>query len=294
MPRPTWQGHLRLSLVTCPVALYRATSEAGDVHFHLINPKTNNRIRMVPTDPDKGPVERKDLVKGYELSKNRYVLLNKRELDAVKLDSTRVLDIERFVEAADIDRIWWDQPYYLGPDGKTGTEAFAVIQHAMEQSGKIALGRLVMHSRERICALEPRGPGMLLTTLRAHDEVVSIEEVLGRKSPARPTREMLSIADKIIEQQSGAFKPSEFKDRYEDALRALIKRKQKGEKLVSAEPVEERANVVDLMKALRQSLEGERGPTKQRAERYIAARSTARRPRRRTTTKTKRRTRKAA
>jgi DNA end-binding protein Ku len=293
MPRPTWQGHLRLSLVTCPVALYRATSDAGDVHFHLINPKTNNRVRMVPTDPDKGPVERKDLVRGFELAKNRYVLLSKRELDAVKLDSTRVLDIERFVDAAEIDRIWWDQPYYLGPDGKTGTEAFAVIRHAMEKSGKIALGRLVMHTRERICALEPRGPGMLLTTLRAHDEVVPVAEVLGRKSLARPTREMLAIADKIIEQQSGAFEPAKFTDRYEDALRALIKRKQKGEKLVSSEPVEESENVVDLMKALRESLEGERGPSKHRAERFIAARS-ARKPRRRTTTKPKARSRKAA
>jgi DNA end-binding protein Ku len=293
MPRPTWQGHLRLSFVTCPVALYRATSDAGDVHFHLINPKTNNRVRMVPTDPDKGPVERKDLVRGFELAKNRYVLLSKRELDAVKLDSTRVLDIERFVDAAEIDRIWWDQPYYLGPDGKTGTEAFAVIRHAMEKSGKIALGRLVMHTRERICALEPRGPGMLLTTLRAHDEVVPVAEVLGRKSLARPTREMLAIADKIIEQQSGAFEPAKFTDRYEDALRALIKRKQKGEKLVSSEPVEESENVVDLMKALRESLEGERGPSKHRAERFIAARS-ARKPRRRTTTKPKARSRKAA
>ena len=155
--RPTWQGHLKLSLVTCPVALYTATNAGGDVHFHLINPKTNNRIKMITTDPDTGPIDRKDLVKGYEVSKGEYILLTDEEIKSVKLESTKTIDIERFVPGDDIDRIYWDNPYYLAPDGKMAQEAFGVIRTAMEKSGQIALGRIVMATRERILALEPRG-----------------------------------------------------------------------------------------------------------------------------------------
>src|SRR5882757_3539393 len=144
--RPTWEGHLRLSLVTCPVALYTATERAADVHFNLINPKTNNRIRMQTVDAVTGHVvDRADLVKGFAVSKNKYVLFDKDELDAVKLESTRIIDIEEFVDAGDIDRIYWDEPYYLAPSGKTGIEAYAVIRAAMDKKGKIALGRLVLH-----------------------------------------------------------------------------------------------------------------------------------------------------
>src|SRR5262249_41979804 len=155
--RPTWEGHLRLSLVTCPVALYTATESKAEVHFHLINPKTNNRIRMQTIDAGTGKsVERADLVKVFEVSKNKYVLFDKDELDAVKLESTRVVDIEEFVDASAIDRIYWDEPYYLAPSGKTGIEAYAVIRAAMEKQSKVALGRLVLHHREHICALDPR------------------------------------------------------------------------------------------------------------------------------------------
>src|SRR6266851_10071417 len=154
--RPTWEGHLRLSLVTCPVALYTATERAADVHFNMINPKTNNRIRMQTVDAGTGRViERAELVRGFEVAKNKYVLFDKDELDAVKLESTRNIDIEEFVDASTIDRIYWDQPYYLAPAGKTGAEAFAVIQAAMAKQKKVALGRLVLHQRERVCALEP-------------------------------------------------------------------------------------------------------------------------------------------
>src|SRR4051812_23902380 len=155
--RPSWQGHLKLSLVTCPVALYTATDSAGDVHFHLINPKTNNRIKMITTDPDAGPVNRSDLVKGYEVSKGEYILLTDEEIKAVKLESTKTIDIERFVPETQIDRIYWDHPYYLAPDGKMAQEAFGVIRTAMEKAGQIALGRIVLATRERILALEPRG-----------------------------------------------------------------------------------------------------------------------------------------
>src|SRR3984893_16098437 len=254
--RPTWEGHLRLSLVTCPVALYTATERAADVHFNMINPKTNNRIRMQTVDAGTGrAVERAELVRGFEVSKNKYVLFDKEELDAVKLESTRIIDIEEFVDADTIDRIYWDEPYYLAPAGKTGIEAFAVIQAAMAKQKKVALGRVVMHTRERVCALEPRDTGILLTTLRSHDEIRSSSEIFDRHLP-KPERGMLDIAEKIIEQQAAKFDPTEFKDRYEDALRELIARKKKGKPVTAAEEPEDDGKVVDLMDALRKSLKG--------------------------------------
>jgi len=254
--RPTWEGHLRLSLVTCPVALYTATERAADVHFNLINPKTNNRIRMQTVDAGTGKaVDRADLVKGFEVSKNKYILFDNEELQGVRLESTRIIDIEEFVDASSIDRIYWDQPYYLAPAGKTGIEAFAVIQEAMTKKHKVALGRLVMHNRERVCALEPRDTGILLTTLRTHDEIRDSGDIFDRHLP-KAERSMLEIAEKIIEQQAAKFDPAEFKDRYEDALRDLIARKKKGEKVVAAEEPEDDGKVVDLMEALKKSLKG--------------------------------------
>ncbi len=268
--RPTWEGHLRLSLVTCPVALYTATERSAEIHFNLINLKTNNRIRMQTVDAGTGDVvERSELVKGFEVAKNKYVLLDKEELDAVKLESTRNIDIEEFVDASTIDRIYWDQPYYLAPAGKTGIEAFAVIQAAMAKQKKVALGRLVLHQRERVCALEPRDGGILLTTLRSHDEVRSSEEIFDRTLP-KPDARMLEIAEKIIEQLEADFDPTQFKDRYEDALRELIERKKKGEPVVSTAPPEEEEKVVDLMEALRRSLKGG-GGSREKAERFMAA-----------------------
>jgi DNA end-binding protein Ku len=251
--RPTWQGHLKLSLVTCPVALYTATSSAGDVHFHLINPKTNNRIKMITTDPDTGAIDRKDLVKGYEVAKGEYVLLTDEEIKSVKLESTKTIDIERFVPAEDIDRIYWDNPYYLAPDGKLAQEAFGVIRTAMEKSGQIALGRIVMATRERILALEPRGKGILAYTIRSDAEVRKPDEIFNGITDSSADPAMIAIAQKIIEQQEGPFDPSQFVDRYEEALKALIEEKRKGHKPAKvAEP--EDTNVVDLMSALRASL----------------------------------------
>ena len=251
--RPAWQGSLRLSLVSCPVALYGATSRTADISFHLLNPETNNRIRMIPTDPDTGPVERADLVKGYEISKNHYVILSNEELQSVRLETTRTIDIERFVDEKDIDRLYWNDPYYLLPNDKSGVEAYTVIREALSQTGRIALGRVVMHTRERLVALEPRDKGIIVYTLRMGDEVILPKAAFDDIPAARPSHQMIDIARKIIEQQEGAFEPEKFEDRYEKALRELIRRKEKGEKLVTAEPVEE-DNVIDLMEALKKSL----------------------------------------
>ncbi len=253
--RPSWQGHLKLSLVTCPVALYTATSAGGDVHFNLINPKTNNRIKMITTDPDTGPIERSQLVKGYEVSKGEYILLTDEEIKSVKLESTKTIDIERFVAEKEIDRLYWDNPYFLAPDGKMAQETFGVIRTAMEKSGQIALGRIVMATRERILALEPRGKGILAYTIRSEAEVRKPDEIFAGISDAKADPAMISIAEKIIEQREGPFDPSTFVDRYEEALRALIDEKTKGHKPAKvAEP--EETNVVDLMAALRASLAG--------------------------------------
>jgi DNA end-binding protein Ku len=251
--RPVWQGNLRLSLVSCPVALFNATSGGSDISFHLLNPETNNRIRMIPTDPDTGPVQRSDLVKGYEIEKNHYVILEKDELDAVKLETTHTLEIERFVDESEIDRLFWNNPYFLVPNDEAGTDAYVVIRQALEQTGRIALGRVVMHTRERLVALEPRGKGIVATTLRMRNEVVDPAKAFEDIPSLHPSKQMIEIAEKIIEQQEGSFDPDKFKDRYEAALRELIRRKEKGEKLVTAEPVEE-SNVIDLMDALRKSL----------------------------------------
>ncbi len=251
--RPVWQGNLRLSLVSCPVALYNATSRIADISFHLLNPKTNNRIRMVANDPADGPVERADLVKGYEIEKDRYVVLTPYELDAVKLETTHTLDIERFVDEKEIDRLYWNDPFYLLPGDDSGIDAYLVIRDAMAGAGRIALGRLVMHSRERLMAVEARGKGLIAWSLRMADEVIDDKTVFADIPAHKANRQMIEIAEKIIEQQEGPFTPSEFKDRYEKALRDLIRRKEKGEKLVTAEPVEE-SNVIDLMDALKKSL----------------------------------------
>lgn len=257
--RPTWQGHLRLSLVTCPVALYTATSSGGDVRFNLINPETNNRIRMVTTDPDTGPVERSSLVKGYAVSKDEYILLTDEESKSVKLESTKTIDIERFVPEEEIDRLYWDNPYYLAPAGALAEEAFGVIREAMRSEGKIALGRVVLSTRERLLALEPRDRGILAYSLRSRDEVRASREVFGAIRDQAPDPAMVDIARRIIEQKAGPFDPDQFIDRYEEALKALIAAKQKGQKPIrAAEP--EDTDVVDLMAALRASLEGGAAP----------------------------------
>jgi DNA end-binding protein Ku len=273
--RPTWQGHLKLSLVTCPVALYTATERTGDVHFHMLSAKTHNRIRMIPTDPETGPIERDDIVKGYEIDKDRYVVVTDDEIDAVRLESTRTIDIERFVDAADVDRMYWDEPYFLVPDGKLALEAYAVIREAMRKTRRIALGRVVMHTRERLLAIEPRDTGLVVYTLRSEDEVRDPAEAFDDIPDKKADPAMVEIAEKIIAQQSGPFDPAKFTDRYEDALRKLIAEKEKGKGRKVTAPAPEDTKVVDLMQALRKSL-GQKAPAKRApAKRKPAAKKRA-------------------
>ena len=277
--RPTWQGYLRLSLVSCPVALYTATSREGEVRFNMLHKETMNRIRMIPTDPETGPVDRSDIVKGYEIEKGRYVVVTPEEIQNVKLETTRTLDIERFVDHDDIDRLYFNDPYFLVPDGDMAVEAFTVIREAMAKAGKVALGRLVMHQRERLMALEPRDRGILAYTLRSKGEVRDAQEIFERIPSAKANAQMVDIAARIIEQQEGAFDPAQFNDRYEDALRRLIKEKEKGHTVTAPEEPKE-AEVIDLMEALKRSLGqgGERRKTPARKAATAKKKAPAKKP----------------
>ena len=262
--KPSWEGHLRLSLVTCPVAHWPVTTEADTIRFNLINPKTYNRIRMKTVDAGTGEeVTRGDLVKGFAIAKDEYVLLDKEDFESVKLESTRIIDIEKFVPRASIDLLYWDSLYHLVPNGKTGIEAFAVIREAMRKQGMVALGRLVMSTRERVCAIEIEEDGIFLTTLRTAEEVRTLDEI-GHPELPKPDPRMLDIAEKIVAQQSGDFDLSEFNDRYEDALGDLIEEKKKGRPVKVTKTREpDDTNIIDLMAALEKSLQGE-GPVERR------------------------------
>jgi DNA end-binding protein Ku len=257
--RPSWQGHLKLSLVTCPVSLYNAISPRGEVHFNLLNPKTGNRIRMLTIDAGtEEQVDRKELVKGFEIAKGEYVQVTQEEIDSVRLESTKTIDIESFVPAEEIDRLYWDNPYYLVPDGKMAAEPFTVIREAMDRAGQVALGRLVMSQRERLVALEPRDKGIVATTLRTREEVRAMKQFFDDIPNVKPDRDMIAIAEKIIAQKEEEFDPEKFDDRYEDALKALIEEKRKGHKIVRPKEPEP-SNVINLMDALKKSLTSREG-----------------------------------
>jgi DNA end-binding protein Ku len=229
----------------------------------MLHKQTNNRIRMIPTDPETGPVDRADIVKGYEVEKGHYVVVTEDEIKNVRLETTRTLDIERFVDDDEIDRLYWNDPYFLVPDGDMAVEAFSVIREAMKESGKIALGRLVMHQRERLMALEPQGKGIVAYSLRSNREVRDAADFFDRIPAEKPPKAMVDIAARIIDQQEGPFDPSQFNDRYEDALRALIAEKEKGHKIARVEEPRE-AEVIDLMDALKRSL-GQGGGERRKA-----------------------------
>lgn len=269
--RPAWQGNLRLSLVSCSVGLYTATTTASDISFNLINPETGNRIKMVTTDPDAGPVERSSLVKGYAVEKNNYVLFTDEEIKSVKLETTKTLEIERFVDATTIDRLFWDTPYILSPLDDGSAEAYGVIQEAMRRTNRIGLGRVVMHGRERLMAIEARDVGLLATSLRMRDEVRNTADALTKVPHGKPDRQMISIAEQIIAQKEGEFDPSEFTDRYEDALRALIEEKRKGHQIVQSKEPEDSGNVVDLMEALRNSLQAKSTTSKPKGSATVSS-----------------------
>jgi DNA end-binding protein Ku len=263
--RPYWKGYLRLSLVTCPVALYPASSQAEKIHFHQINRKTGNRLRQQMVDERTGKVvDKDDKGRGYELSKGKYVEVEPEELDAVEIEATHIIDIDTLVPAEEIDRRYFDKPYYIAPNGKTGADAFKVIRDAMEETQRVALARIVMANREHIIALEPFGKGFLGTTLRYDYEVRDAKPYLGKVPSPQVDKEMVDIAKNILERKAGHFDPSKFKDQYEAALKKLVKRKAAGHTIEAKPAEEDRSNVIDLMDALKQSM-GKRAPARRTA-----------------------------
>lgn len=260
-PRPYWKGYLRLSLVSCPVALYPATTEREKVRFNQLNRNTGNRIRYQKVDADTGDeVESDDIIKGYEVSKGQYVEITDDELEAAEIESNRTIDIERFVPRSEIDDLYNVRPYYIAPDGDVGFEAFVTIREAIAATKMVAIGRLVLTTREHMIAIEPRGKGMMGTLLRYPYEVRDPAEFFDNIPDLKIDKEMLDLARHIVETKRGHFKPDAFEDRYENALKDIIKRKAKGEK-IEAQPRERPSNVVNLMDALRRSVEAEGGRT---------------------------------
>lgn len=257
--RAYWKGYLKLSLVTCPVALYPASSQAEKTHFHQINRKTGNRLRQQMVDEETGkPVDQDQKARGYEVGKGKYVEIEPEELEAVEIPSTHTIDIDTFVPEEEIDKRYYERPYYIVPDGKSGEEAFAVVRDAMRDKGRVALARIVFANREHIMAIEPWGKGLLGTTLRYDYEVRDEKEVFRGIPTPRVPKEMVELASHILDKKAGHFEPAKFKDEYELALRKLVKRKASGKTIERTARAEDRSNVIDLMAALRQSLKGGR------------------------------------
>jgi DNA end-binding protein Ku len=275
-PRPNWKGFLKLSLVSCSVALYTATSTSQRTSFNILNRKTGNRIRYDVVDAETGEeVEKEDRVKGYKLDNKEYLLLEDEELENVALESTHTIDIEEFVPVADVDRIYLDESYYIVPQDEIAQEAFAVIREAMKKENLAGLARVVIYRREHLLLLQPRGKGLLATALRYKNEVRDEDDYFDDIPNVKVSSDMLKLATHILDTKKGDFKPEKFEDRYEDALKALIKAKQQGkEPPVVTEP--KPSNVINLMDALKRSAKGE---TSRRAPaRRATAKSHARKP----------------
>src|SRR6201985_16427 len=255
-PRANWKGFLRLSLVTCPVALYPATSDTEKVSFNQINRKTGHRIKYAKVDADTGEeVEASDIMKGYKVDTDTYIEVSKDELDELALESTRTIEIDEFVPKSDIDNRYLIRPYYLVPDGKVGHDAFAVIRETIREMNKVAIGRVVLTNREHIIALEPMDKGLMGTLLRYPYEVRDPQEYFDDIQDVKVTKDMLELARHIVEQKSGSFEPDKFEDHYETALGDLINQKRAG-KTIRPKERPKGENVVDLMEALRRSVGG--------------------------------------
>jgi len=260
MPRAYWKGYLRLSLVTCPIELFPATSQSEKTHFHQINTRTGHRLRQQMVDEETGrPVDSEHKGRGYELSKGKYVEIDEDELKAIQIESTHTVDIEGFVPRSQIDKRYLDKPYYIAPSGKTGAEAFVVIRDAMQDEERVALARIVMAHREHIIMLEPLGKGLLGTTLRYDYEVRKENEYFTHIPSPRISKDMVELASHILESKATKFDPEKFRDEYEIALRKLVQRKAKGQTIEAPEPPERLSNVINLLDALRESAKRDSG-----------------------------------
>ncbi|HVM23149.1 MAG TPA: Ku protein [Sphingomicrobium sp.] len=258
--RPIWRGQIRLALVSIPVELYPATKSGATIAFHQVHEPSGKRIKYEKVVPGIGPVDRDEIVKGYEVSKGHYVLLDPEEIESVKLESRKTLDLVQFVDANEIDAMYYEKPYYVVPADDLAEEAFVVLRDALRASQKVGIGQLAMRGQEYVVALKPCGRGLLLETLRYSDEVNKAQSYFREIGDTEPDADLLDMAAMLIERKTGKFDPKEFHNRYVDALRELIEEKQrkKGEKIIqdpdADAPPPRGSNVVDLMAALKRSL----------------------------------------
>jgi DNA end-binding protein Ku len=281
--RAYWKGSLKLSLVSCPVQLYPASTSAEKTRFHLINKETGNRLKQQMVDAETGDVVEGDQKgRGYELKKGQYVEIDKDELEAVQIESNHTIDIDSFVPKDEIDKRYLDHAYYIAPDGKAGVDAFAVIRDAMKDQDRVALARIVLTNREHVMTIEPLGKGLLGTTLRYPYELRDEDEYFDDIKNPKITKDMIELAGHILRSKAAHFDPTKFKDKYEDALKAMVRRKAAGKPVKVAEREEKPSNVINLMDALKQSLKSK--PSAKRASRptsrRASQRSPAKRPRR--------------
>jgi DNA end-binding protein Ku len=257
LPRAYWKGSLKLSLVTCPVALYPASTTVERTRFHMINTETGNRLKQQMVDSETGEVvEKEQKGRGYEVNKGEYVPIEKEDIDAVQIESNHTIDIDNFVPRDEIDKRYLDHPYYIVPDGKSGADAFAVIRDAMKDKDRVALARIVLSNRERIVAIEPLGKGFLATTLRYEYEVRDEEDFFSDIKTPKVSKDMVELASHILDTKASHFDPKKFEDEYENALKVLVKKKAAGKTIKMPEKPEKADNVIDLMAALKNSLKG--------------------------------------
>jgi DNA end-binding protein Ku len=276
--RPIWRGQIRLALVSIPVEIYPATRSGASIQFHQVHEPSGKRIKYEKVVPGIGPVDRDEIMKGYEVSKGHYVLLDPEEIESVKLESRKTVDLVQFVDLNDIDPMYFDKPYYVVPADDLAEEAFVVLRDALRAARKVGIGQLAMRGQEYVVALKPCGRGMLLETLRYADEVNRAASFFREIGDHKPDPDLLDLAATLIEKRSGDFDPKEFHNRYVDALKSLIaeKQKKKGEKIIQ-DPDDGRpskgSNVIDLMAALKKSLgeDNKRGAAKKPAARKAAA-----------------------
>ncbi|ONF96109.1 non-homologous end joining protein Ku [Sphingomonas jeddahensis] len=281
--RAYWQGQIRLALVSIPVEIYSAVKSGASVSFRQIHEPTGKPIKYEKVAEGVGPVDPDDIMKGYQIDKGEYVLLDQDEIDAVKLESKKTLELTQFVDASDIDVLYYEKPYFVVPADDLAEEAFIVLREALKRTKKVGLGQLAMRGREYVVSLKPCGRGMVLETLRYADEVNRAQGYFRDIPDDKPDSELLELAEALIEKKSSAFDPQEFHDRYVDALKDLIerKRKQKGNRKIIDDKDEgggrSASNVVDLMAALKKSMEksGGTAPAKAPAKKPAAKKTTA-------------------
>ncbi len=262
--RPLWTGNLRLALVSVPVRLYPATKTGAQISFHQVHEPSGKRIRYQKVVPGIGPVDTDEIVKGYELTKGSYVLIDPEEIEALRIETKKTLDLIQFVKQGEIDPIWFDRPYYVVADGDLAEEAYSVLRDALRSSGRLGLGQFVMRGREYVAALKPCGNGLLLETLRFADEVRAAAPFFADVDAGASDNELLGLAKELIERKSAPFDPGRFKDTYTSAVRELIEAKAKHKKPVQVEEDEPSgggAQVIDLVEALKRSVKGADRPT---------------------------------